>query len=152
KLWWRRPARRLEAEAIRDGLLAVSGTLDLTMYGAGSLDENNPRRSVYLTIKRSRLNPLMQMFDAPEAIQSIGTRPTTTVATPALAMMNSPLVRQRAEKFAQRIRPKSAEAMTPVIEEAYRTALSRLPSAAERDRMTAFIQGQIDSYGSNPKA
>jgi hypothetical protein len=152
KLWWRRPSHRLEAEAIRDGLLAVSGTLDLTMYGAGSLDENNPRRSIYLTIKRSRLIPLMQMFDAPESIQSVGARPTTTVATQALAMMNSPFVRQRAEKFAQRIRPKAAEAMGPAIEEAYRTALSRQPSAAERERMAAFIQGQVDSYGSNAKA
>src|SRR5262249_31722776 len=105
-----------------------------------------------LTIKRSRLIPLMQMFDAPESIQSVGARPTTTVATQALAMMNSPLVRQRAEKFAQRIRPKAAEAIGPAIEEAYRTALSRQPSPAERERMAAFVQGQVDSYGNNPKA
>ncbi len=106
KLWWRQPARRLEAEVIRDALLAVSGTLDMAMYGPGSLDVNNPRRSIYLKVKRSQMVPLMQMFDAPEAIQSIGERSTTTVATQSLAFLNSPLVRQRADKLAQQVRPK----------------------------------------------
>ncbi|OAI46177.1 hypothetical protein AYO44_11825 [Planctomycetaceae bacterium SCGC AG-212-F19] len=152
RLLWRYPTRRLEAEAIRDAVLAVSGTLDLTPYGAGNLDENSPRRSVYLTVKRSRLVPLLQMFDAPEAIQSVGVRPTTTVATQALAMMNSPLVRQRADKFAQRIRPKSPEELGQAVEAAYRMALSRPPSAAERERMLAFIDRQMDSYGRTPKA
>jgi len=152
KLWGRRPARRLEAEAIRDSLLAVSGTLDTTLYGPGTLDENSPRRSVYLTVKRSRLIPLLQMFDAPEAIQSIGGRQTTTVATQALAMMNSPFVRQRAEKFAQRIRPKTAEALPQAVDDAYRAALTRLPSAAERERMLGYLNKQIESHGKNPKA
>jgi hypothetical protein len=151
-LWWRRPARRLEAEAIRDGLLAVSGTLDTKMYGPGTLDENSPRRSVYLMVKRSRMIPLLQMFDAPEAIQSIGERPTTTVATQALAMMNSPFVRQRAEKLAQRVKPKSAEELPRAIDAAYRTAVARLPSDAERQRMTAFIESQAKAYGTNALA
>src|SRR5262249_57286613 len=121
RLLWRYSTRRLEAEVIRDAILAVSGMLDLKPYGAGTLDENSTRRSVYLTVKRSRLVPLMQMFDAPEAIQSVGVRPTTTVATQALAMMNSPFVRQRADKFAQRIRPKSAEELGQAVEAAYCT-------------------------------
>src|SRR5262249_29583889 len=116
RLWWRRPARRLEAEAIRDSMLAVSGALDATMYGPGTLDENAPRRSVYLTVKRSRMIPLLQMFDAPEAIQSIGGRQTTTVATQALAMMNSPFVRQRAGQFAQRVRPKSVDELARAVD------------------------------------
>jgi len=152
KLWGRRPARRLEAEAIRDGMLAVSGTLDAAMYGPGTLDENGPRRSVYLTVKRSRLIPLLQMFDAPEAIQSIGGRQTTTVATQALAMMNSPFVRLRAEKFAQRVRPKTAEALPQAVDDAYRVALARLPSATERERMLAYVAQQIEGHGKNPKA
>jgi hypothetical protein len=152
RLWWRRPARRLEAEAIRDALLAVSGSIDLTMYGQGSLDENNLRRSVYLTVKRSRLVPMMQMFDAPEAIQSIGARQTTTVATQALAMMNSPFVRQRAEKFAQRVRPKEAGGLAQAIDDAYLMALGRKPQEAERMRMIDFVQRQLESHGKNPKA
>jgi hypothetical protein len=122
------------------------------MYGAGTLDENSPRRSVYLTVKRSKLVPFLQMFDAPEAIQSIGVRSSTTVATQALAMMNSPLVRQRAEKFAQRIRPKSPSDMGNVVDEAYLTALARRPTDAERQRMTAFINRQAESYGKTPQS
>jgi hypothetical protein len=141
-LWWRVPPRRLEGEAIRDSLLAVSGTLDRTMYGPGTLNESDPRRSVYLTVKRSRLIPLLQMFDSPEPIQSIGERQTTTAATQALALMNSPFVRQRAEKLAERVRPKTPEALPQAVEQAYLTALGRRPSATERERMLAFIAGQ----------
>src|ERR1019366_4986185 len=79
RLWWRHPTRRLEAEAVRDNLLAVAGTLDPAMYGPGTLDGNNPRRSVYLMVKRSQMIPFLQMFDVPEALQSIGERSVTTV-------------------------------------------------------------------------
>jgi hypothetical protein len=153
-LWWRRPAQRLEGEAIRDALLAVSGTLDATMHGAGTLDENSPRRSVYLTVKRSQLVPFLQMFDAPEAIQSIGVRSSTTVATQALAMMNSPLVRQRAEKLAARVRPKSmsGDALAVAVDDAYRTALGRRPADSERQRMLAFLDRQSASYAPSPRA
>ena len=88
QLWWRRPPGRLEAEIIRDNLFAVSGTLDKTMHGPGSLDQATPRRSVYLTVKRGSLIPILQLFDAPDAIQSIGNRDVTTVPPQALAMMN----------------------------------------------------------------
>src|SRR5205823_5310327 len=137
---------------IRDGILAVSGTLDATMFGPGTLDENSNRRSIYLTVKRSRLVPMMQMFDAPEAIQSIGVRSTTTVATQALAMMNSPFVRKRAEQFALRIRPKDAAGLPQAVDDAHVHAVGHRPSAAERDRMLAFINQQLESYGKNPKA
>jgi hypothetical protein len=152
KLLWRRTPRRLEAEAIRDAILHVSGTLDTTMYGPGTLEGNSPRRSVYLTVKRSQMVPLMQIFDAPESIQSIGERSTTTAATQALAMMNSPFVRQRAEKLAQRVNPKANGAMGQAIDEAYRITLGRLPNGAERQRMQAFIEKQVESYGRSAKA
>ena len=58
--------RRLEAEALRDSVLAVTGTLDSRMYGPGSLDEHHHRRSIYFRIKRSQLIGSMQVFDAPE--------------------------------------------------------------------------------------
>src|SRR5207248_3479727 len=57
RLFWRRPALRLEAEAIRDSLLHVGGALDLTMYGPGTLEEGSKRRSNYFTMKRSKLIP-----------------------------------------------------------------------------------------------
>ncbi|QDU92722.1 PSD1 and planctomycete cytochrome C domain-containing protein [Lignipirellula cremea] len=151
-LWWRRPSRRLEAEAIRDTLLAVSGSLDQKMYGPGSLDEANPRRSVYLTVKRSKLIPLLQLFDAPDAIQSIGDRNVTTVPPQALAMMNSPLVRQLAEKFARRVRPQADKPLEKVVRDAYQTALCRSPRPEELDMMTRMIEGQAEIYGGNETA
>jgi hypothetical protein len=57
-------------------------------------------------------------------------------------MMNSPFVRQRAEKLAQRVRPKTPAELPQAIEEAYRMAFGRLPSTAERERLTAFVQRQ----------
>jgi hypothetical protein len=142
RLWSRRLTQRLEAEAIRDALLAVSGTLEPTMYGRGTLDQNVPRRSVYLTVKRSLPIPILQLFDAPEAIQSTGARQTTTVAPQALAMMNSPFVRFHAEKLAQRHAPKAPDLLPRSIEEIYRTALGRRPTAAEKKTAQTFIAKQ----------
>src|SRR5262249_20245945 len=64
KLFWHHPGQRLEAEVIRDSLLYVSGMLDETMLGPGTLDENSRRRSIYFTVKRSKLMPMMTVFDA----------------------------------------------------------------------------------------
>ena len=132
-LWWRRGARRLEAEVIRDALLAVSGSLDKKMFGTGSLDESNPRRSVYLRVKRSNLIPFLQLFDAPDSIQSIGHRDVTTVPPQALSMMNSPLVRQLAEKFAKRIHTRPNTRPEKVVHDAYNLALSRPPTDSEQE-------------------
>lgn len=151
RLWGRIPARRLEAEVIRDALLAASGALDPTMYGPGTLDGNGPRRSIYLTVKRSQPVPMMQTFDAPEAVQSIGERQTTTVATQALALLNSPFVRQRAEKLAQRVRPKTPDDLPQTVEQAYLTTLSRKPGEDEKQRMLNFIQQQATSHGPGTK-
>ncbi|MSQ96942.1 MAG: DUF1553 domain-containing protein [Gemmataceae bacterium] len=149
RLWWRHPTRRLEAEAIRDNLLAVAGTLDATMYGSGTLDGNSPRRSVYLTVKRSQMIPFLTMFDVPEALQSIGERSVTTVPTQSLAFMNSPLVRGAAQKLAARARAKTDEES---VEQAYLIALARRPTDGERQRMTSFIARQAESYGKTPQA
>jgi hypothetical protein len=146
-LRWRHGAKRLEAEVIRDTLLAVSGSLDKTMFGMGSLDEANPRRSIYLTVKRSNLVPMLQLFDAPDSIQSIGHRIVTTVPPQALAMMNSTLARQLSEKFAKRIRGTAETTPGQIVEQAYTLALSRPPSAEEKARMVGFITAQAASYG-----
>jgi hypothetical protein len=149
-LWHHKP-QRLEAEIIRDALLAAGGTLDRTMYGASQLD-NSARRSIYLRVKRSELIPLMTMFDAPEPTQSIGERISTTVPTQALAMMNSAFVRTQAEKLAQRIRPAKDAPIADAVDRAYRIAFSRLPSDAERTRMLAFIEQQKSIMGGDSPA
>jgi hypothetical protein len=152
RLVWRQPTRRLEAEAIRDAVLAVAGTLDRKMYGPGTLDGNSPRRSVYLTVKRSQMVPLLQMFDVPEALQSIGERSVTTAPTQSLAFMNSPFVRNAAQKFAERLRPTSEASLSQAIEQAYLIGLSRRPTDAEQQRMLAFVERQAESYGKTPQA
>lgn len=148
---WHFQTRRLDAELIRDALLSVGGNLDLTMYGPSILD-NTPRRSVYLRVKRSELLPIMTMFDAPEPTQSIGERVSTTVPTQALAMMNSPFVRQQAEKLAARVRATDDVPLATAVENAYRTTFSRPPTDSERERMLAFIEAQKVAMGQTPDA
>src|SRR5206468_12907504 len=98
RLFWRRPRTRLEAEVIRDALLAVSGELNPRMYGPGTLEEKSDRRSIYFTVKRSHIIPMLQVFDAPDALQGIGERPTTTIAPQSLLLMNNPNIREYARR------------------------------------------------------
>ncbi len=144
-LFLRRTPRRLEGEAVRDSILAVSGLLDSTMYGRGTLDENSKRRSIYFTVKRSQLVNSMVVFDAPEPLTSQGSRPSTTVAPQALLLMNSPQVRTWAQAFAQRLeketKVKNPDDLTPLVQRAYVLALSRAPRDAELKAATNFIRG-----------
>lgn len=147
KFYWRRVPHRLEAEPIRDSLLAVSGLLDEKLYGPGTLDENMTRRSVYFFIKRSKLIPSMMLFDWPEHLVSIGQRATTTTAPQALWLMNSPLARKSAERFAaqmQQIEQDSDRAAA--IELAFQTAFGRNPRSAERQQTEAFLTRQTGVY------
>jgi len=146
-LCWRRPPRRLEAEIIRDALLEVGGTLDRSMYGKGSLDLKTPRRSIYLTVKRSQLIRMLQLFDAPDTMQGIGFRQESTVAPQALAMLNSPMVREVATRFAAEARPDSTASLTESIDRAYRIALGRSPDTDELAAMETFIHLQRESRG-----
>ena len=149
RLWWRRSPRRLEAEIIRDNVLAVGGSLDRTPFGPGSLDANTPRRSVYLMVKRSQPVPMLQMMDAPEAIQSVGERSLTTVPTQSLAFMNSTLVRKQADNLAKQLAPLAAKDLGQAIEQAYLTTLGRRPTSPERERLANFVEQQAASYGPN---
>jgi hypothetical protein len=140
---WRRTPRRLEAEPIRDAMLAVGGMLDRTMYGPGTLDPNMRRRSVYFFIKRSRLIPSMMLFDWPEHLVSIGRRSGTTIAPQALMFLNGEQTRAHAEAFARRLAGKpTAEA----IDYAWRAALGRPPGARELGPATAFVTAQAAAY------
>ena len=147
-VWYHQP-RRLDAELIRDSLLSIGGNLELNMFGPSIMD-NTPRRSVYLRVKRSELIPLMTMFDAPEPTQSVGERISTTVPTQSLAMLNSPFVRQQAEKLAQKIRPSKETPLKVSVENAYRMAFSRSPSESELASMGAFLEAQQTILGGDP--
>jgi mono/diheme cytochrome c family protein len=149
-LFLRRTPQRLEAEVVRDSILAVSGLLDRTMFGKGTLDEGSKRRSIYFTVKRSQLVNSMVVFDAPEPLVSQGSRPTTTVAPQALLLMNSPQVRAWAEAFAQRIARETAS-RDEWVARAYLLALGRDPSAAEADAGSGFVQRGIAACAGQPK-
>jgi hypothetical protein len=146
-LYWRHPLVRLEAEAVRDAMLAVSGRLDGRQFGPGSLDENMTRRSIYFTVKRSALILSMVQLDWPEALQGIGQRVTTTVAPQALLMMNSPQVRTNAAAFAVLLKPAAERSLADAVNGAYERALGRPPTEAERDAAVAFITKRREADG-----
>ena len=146
KLVWHQPPRRLEAEAIRDSLLQAAGTLDPRPFGPSETKLENPRRSVYLRVRRSELIPFLTLFDAPEPVQSVGERGLTTVPTQALALLNSPFVREAAAKLATKV---SAADSAPeaALTKAFQVALSRKPSPAELAKFGSYLRQQ---RGENP--
>jgi len=145
-LCWRRPYQRLEAEAIRDAMLSVSGWLDPTMFGPGTLDEGMRRRSVYFQIKRSQLIPILNLFDAPDSLVGIGKRSSTTVAPQALALMNNAQVQTYARGLAGRVLPRAKESPAEAVREAYRLALGRWPESEELVATLDFLLAQIERY------
>jgi hypothetical protein len=146
-LFWRRSLMRLEAEPIRDAMLAVSGRLDRKQFGPGSLDENMTRRSIYFTVKRSGLIPSMVQLDWPEALQGIGRRVTTTVAPQALLMLNSPQVRANAAAFGASLKQTAEKSLADAVASGYERAIGRLPTDAERDAAVAFLKKSRDADG-----
>ena len=145
-LLWRFSPRRLEAEIIRDSLLAVSGQLDETQFGPGTLDEAMRRRSIYFMIKRSKLIPFLQVFDTPEPLASVGQRPSTTIAPQALIFMNNPRVREYARSFAQRIAADESEAIESTVRRGYLSAIARQPTDDELAASISFVEQQMESY------
>jgi len=152
KLLWRYPARRLEAEAIRDSMLSVSGLLDRTMFGPGTLDPNHKRRSIYFMVKRSKLIPMMQLFDSPEPLTSVGSRPTTIIAPQALLFLNNPQVRECSAAFAGRLAPIAKESVVLAVTQGYWLALGRPPTSDERADSVEFIDQQAKLHKPNSPA
>ena len=136
-LFMRFVPQRLEAEAIRDSMLAVSGLLDDTMFGPGTRDEGSRRRSIYFTIKRSQLIGSMVAFDLPEPLVSQGGRPTTTVAPQALILMNSPQARSWAEGLAKRVL--AAGPVPAQVTDVYRRCFNRDPKSSELSAAVEFL-------------
>jgi hypothetical protein len=141
-LLWNRPARRLEAEAIRDSLLAIAGTLSQDLFGPSVTNLDATKRSIYLRVRRSELIPFLTLFDAPEPTQSIGDRGVTTLPTQALTMLNSPFVRNAAAKLAARAIAKDSSP-AGALEHAFRIALARPPDPNEHERFSGHLLSQI---------
>jgi hypothetical protein len=163
KLLHKMPIRRLEAEAIRDALLAVSGRLDPTRFGPGVMPHLTPfmvgrgrpsvsgpldgdgRRSIYLAVRRNFLNPMFLAFDYPTPFSTRGRRSVSNVPAQALTMMNNPLVLQQAERWAKRHYDNGPMAPRQRLERMYEEALGRPPTAAEANDALAFVHAQRDN-------
>ncbi len=152
RLLWRRNRTRLEAEAIRDAMLAVSGQLDTTMFGPGTLDPEQPRRSIYFTVKRSKLIPDMMLFDAPDALQGLAQRATTVVAPQALAMLNSPNAIRAARAMAKRLLLPEGSTPRDRVREGFVLALGRPPDETELSASLAFVERATEKYADDETA
>ena len=131
--------RRLEAEAIRDSLLTVSGSLNRDLFGAPT-DGNSPRRSVYVRVTRNALDPFLRAFDFPEPFSATGRRDATNVPAQSLTLMNDDRVASLAANWAARTladeRSKTDEAR---LQSMFVTAFGRPAQAADINRMTAYL-------------
>jgi hypothetical protein len=150
RLLWRRTPLRLEAEVLRDSLLAVSGQLDRRMFGAGTLDPNQKRRSIYFFVKRSQLVPMMVLFDAPDGTVGIEQRTNTTIAPQALLLMNNAVIRNAARAFAQRLG--SGRDPAEIVRTGYALAVGRAPRPGELADSVAFLRDQRQAYAEEKKA
>jgi hypothetical protein len=161
-LFWRFDMRRLAAEEIRDSILAVTGSLNLKMYGPGvfpeipkevlagqsmpgrgwgkSPTEEQNRRSVYIHVKRSLLMPILESFDLAEPDRSTPVRFTTTQPTQALAMLNGDLLNKHAALFAGRLHREVGKDVEKQVRRALYLATSRQPSASEVRRGLDLIE------------
>jgi len=142
-LYWTRYQQRIEGEVIRDRLLQLGGVLDSSMFGPGSLDFKNPRRSIYMTVKRSKLVSFLQLFDAPDALQGQGARNETNSAPQSLTLMNSSFVRDMCVKLAARIKATSNE---DIVRNIFWYTLSREPDEGELTYLSKFLTQQSSLY------
>ena len=145
-LVWRRPKKRLEAEVLRDAILQVGGILDTTMYGPGTLDTATRRRSIYFTIKRSKLIPMLQVFDCPDGLSGVGERQATTIAPQALLLLNNPRVREASKGLARQVAPTAETPVEAAVNQAYEITMSRPATADELQSAVRFVAEQSASH------
>jgi hypothetical protein len=156
-LLWQARRRRLEGEALRDAMLAVSGRLDDRMAGPSvhpPLPAETPatkswpadadphaadRRSVYIYVKRNLRYPLFHIFDVPDSNETCARRHVSTNAPQALALLNSQMVRDMARSLARRISQQTGKNVDLAIDLAVKLALGRAPEAEEKRALTEFL-------------
>ncbi|MEE2780966.1 MAG: PSD1 and planctomycete cytochrome C domain-containing protein [Planctomycetota bacterium] len=164
--------RRLEGEAIRDSILAVSGRLDRKVGGrsipihltkftsgrgrpaSGPLDGNG-RRSIYLSVRRNFLSPWMLVFDTPIPLGPVGRRNQSNVPAQPLALLNDPFVLEQARLWAEKTLADPSPDGGPLTEESiisrlYEDAFARRPRPAEIARGKAFITHLAKERGIQP--
>jgi hypothetical protein len=156
KYLWRMERRRLDAEEIRDAMLAASGEIDLERpegspvmqlpnaqlrggKGMGEVRKPTNVRSVYLPIVRGQVPEMLQVFDAADPSLITGKRDVTTVPTQALFLMNSNFAMKQSESLAKRVLAEKGTGPAAHIERAYRLALGRLPTEREKADISRYL-------------
>lgn len=164
KLLHRQNVQRLEAEAIRDAMLLVSGRLDRAMEGPSVLShlteyqvgrgkpasgpvDGNGRRSIYLAVRRNFLNPMFTAFDYPTPFTTIGRRTVSNVPAQALVMMNNPFILQQAERWAKRKLETPGQTDAERVRGMYEAAFGRRPLESEVKLALDFLKEQSRDYG-----
>lgn len=171
--------RRLEAEILRDSLLAVSGKLNPQVGGApvpvmfneegqvvigidttdtagrpsGKIVPLNGaefRRSIYVQARRSRPLEMFATFDAPIMEPSCDARAVTTVSPQSLLLMNSTMMRVHAQQFAQRVQAEGGKDMTDQVRYAFKLVSGKAPSESDVQQSVEFVQAQTEFYQANP--
>ncbi|QDV35737.1 PSD1 and planctomycete cytochrome C domain-containing protein [Tautonia plasticadhaerens] len=165
RLLWRFPPRRLEAEAIRDAMLAVSGRLNPEMGGPGfdffrhrgglqgfppveRFDAKGRRRMIYAHRVRRERDAVFGAFDCPDAGQSTARRIESTTPIQALNLFNSRFTLDEAGAFADRLRAEAGEDASAQVRRAYQLALGRDPDPDESDDASAVVRRHgLDALG-----
>ncbi|MBI1375376.1 MAG: DUF1549 domain-containing protein [Phycisphaera sp.] len=138
-LLWRQNIRRLDAEQVRDAILAVSGDLDLAFGGPG-VDGTRGRRSIYVKVLRNHRDSMLDAFDFPDCMTSSAQRNVTTTSTQALLMVNGDWVLSRARSLAAKL--DHVDGDDARIDAAYQLMFGRAPSESERITAIHFLKVQ----------
>ena len=138
------PRRRLDIEAWRDSMLAVSGLLDRKSGGLSELlsSEKNHRRTLYGTVNRDELDPMLRINDFPEASAHSPVRPETSTPLQMLFALNSSFLQQQADALAGRIGSKASQPVQDRVRRAYSLSYQREPSARELEVAAHFFEGR----------
>ncbi|MFO0879430.1 MAG: DUF1553 domain-containing protein [Gemmataceae bacterium] len=159
RLLWRRTPLRLEAESVRDAMLAVAGGLDRTMGGAPYLDFNTyffkgtqfydpleqvgpafQRRSLYRMWARGGRNPFLDTFDCPDPSATAPRRAATTTPLQALALFNNAMVFDQAERLAERLRREVGSDPVRQVRQAFQLTFAREADAGELALLVPFVE------------
>jgi hypothetical protein len=168
RLLWRAHYRRLEAEAIRDSMLAASGQLNRKMYGPSMVppipeaaleghpdpdkiwhtsdDREASRRTVYAFVKRSMLIPMLEVLDFCDTTRSSAQRPVTSIAPQALTLFNGDFANQQAQHMARRVLEESGTEPAAQVDMVYRLALARRPTPDEHRNMVDFLNQETEAW------
>jgi hypothetical protein len=179
RLYWRKPVQRLDAEAIRDAVLAASGALNKAMYGPpvpvrpdvhGQIvvgvdktegDNKMPvdvdlkgeefRRAIYIQVRRSRPLAMLHAFDAPVMEVNCERRQSSTVPTQSLMLMNSQFILDQAARFAGRLEREAGNDRAQQVNRAWQLAFNRTPSESEAADSLNFLSRQVEYLKALPE-